>query len=45
MGLQKQMETPNQVENLMENLAGKTGAAVRGNAQGTTPLIANNGSK
>ncbi|OAA80999.1 oryzin precursor [Akanthomyces lecanii RCEF 1005] len=45
MGLQKQMETPNQVENLMENLAGNTGAAVRGNAQGTTPLIANNGSK
>ncbi|OAR00301.1 hypothetical protein LLEC1_03794 [Akanthomyces lecanii] len=44
LGLETQAETPKQIETLMENLAGRTGAAVRGNAQGTTPLIANNGS-
>ncbi|ATY62244.1 oryzin precursor [Cordyceps militaris] len=44
MGLRGLDQQPSQVEDLMKNLAGQTGARVRGNEQGTTNRIANNGS-
>ena len=34
-----------QVDSLIKNLATQTGASVKGNAAGTTNLIANNGNR
>ncbi|KAJ6788165.1 hypothetical protein PWT90_09602 [Aphanocladium album] len=42
MALQN-LNSPDQVDTLMKNLADQTGARVRGNTQGTTSRIANNG--
>ena len=43
MGFQS-VQTPGQVDALVKSLASKTGAKVTNNVQGTTSLIANNGS-
>ncbi|OAA62237.1 oryzin precursor [Cordyceps fumosorosea ARSEF 2679] len=44
IGVQGQTQQPAAVENMVEGLASRTGAFVRGNQRGTTNIIANNGS-